>query len=87
MSRWIDADALIEKIANKFYDEAQTVEAFEMVNKVCDFISDIPSIGIVRCKDCRFGTWFEKVGEYSCILHDQDLFRAEHFCAYGERKE
>ena len=44
--RLIDADALIEDIV-KFYDEAQMAETFEMVNKVCDHITEAPTIDAV----------------------------------------
>ena len=52
-----------------------------------NIIEDMPSIDIVRCKDCRFGQWHEQAEEYICIAHDQDLFDGDHFCSYGERKE
>ena len=79
MSRYIDADALEYDTEWSEYHDGFT--AYSQMA-----IDTAPSIDIVRCKECRFGQWHEQAEEYICIAHDQDLFDAEHFCSYGERK-
>ena len=77
MSRWIDADALIEKINTAFWSE---------IGKVID---DLPSIDIVRCKeckkantkDCSHSYWDDDWGEWR-VGYKGD----EWFCADGERR-
>lgn len=69
MIRYIDVDALIEGITNKFYDEASTAEAFDMVNKVCDYITDAPSIEAVS-KD-----FHDKTCEAMAKRHTEEIQR------------
>ena len=71
MSRYIDAD-----------------EAEKWLRAGCAYvIRDLPSIDIVRCKECVYGTWHKQTEMYICSANDQDLYEAEHFCSYGERRE
>lgn len=46
----------------------------------------IDAVIMVRCKDCRFGTWDEDVEMYDCELH-KGIFEAQHYCRDGERWE
>ena len=41
---------------------------------------------IIRCKQCKHGTYCEEADMYICNANDQDLYEAEHFCSYGERE-
>ncbi len=71
MSRYIDAD-----------------EAEKWLRAGCAYvIRELPSIDIVRCKECVHGTYCEEADMYICNANDQDLYEAEHFCSYGERRE
>ena len=75
MSRYIDADALIDKLPKEYYGSIIHL-----------LINEAPSIDIVRCKECVHGTWHEQTEMYICSANDQDLYEAEHFCSYGERR-
>ena len=80
MSRYIDADALIVNMRGAFIDHVEEFRAITIVE-------DAPSIDIVRCRECEHGTWHEQTEMYICSANDQDLYEAEHFCSYGERRE
>lgn len=75
MSRWIDADVVKQNINTAFWSE---------IGKIID---NAPSIDIVFCKECKHGTYCEEAEMYICNANDQDLYEAEHFCSYGERRE
>ena len=87
--RLIDADAL--KI--DFYDEYETEDdeyAYGYVSK--NQIDSVPSIDIVRCKECRY--WIGHLtdddgfdGEDECRWRDSEAPNADDYCSYGERKE
>ena len=62
----------------------------EVIMKVPSFSADYPKAPIyvadlVRCKECKHGTYCEEAEMYICNANDQDLYEAEHFCSYGER--
>ncbi len=80
MSRWIDADTLEPIILWQDYEGYVT--AYSDAE-----IENAPSIDIVRCKECEHGTYCEEAEMYICSANDQDLYEAEHFCSYGERRE
>ena len=82
MSRYIDVSNLDIPSDENDYDE---LVAF--ADKVAEMITDAPSIDIVRCRECEHGTWHEQTEMYICSANDQDLYEAEHFCSYGERRE
>ena len=56
---------------------------------VADIIHKLPSIEIVRCKDCRHG-WYDDDIEYYTCRHpkglNEELYGVD-FCSYGERRE
>ena len=97
MSRWIDADALKEDVArlHVLNDEAEIRRAYEYnphvmstdfeetLVSVFDAIDDVPSIDIVRCKECKY----YKQSEAFCE-NGNGLWQAgdECFCNYGERE-
>lgn len=76
MSRYIDADVLIDKLPKEYLGSI-----------VHAMINEAPSIDIVRCHECEHGTWHEQTEMYICSANDQDLYEAGHFCSYGERRE
>ena len=49
MSRWIDADVLKEKIDNIWNGRPLSV----LGARILTMIDEVPSIDIVRCKECR----------------------------------
>lgn len=69
MSRYIEADALAYLIVNN--GDA------DFINKVTKLMIDVPSIDIVRCKECKHRE------EYPCkVYHDDDWY-----CANGEKED
>ncbi|MBQ8301188.1 MAG: hypothetical protein IJX57_04410 [Clostridia bacterium] len=44
-------------------------------------------VDIVRCKDCKYGRYWEAKNRYSCILHYQLYMYGDHYCSHGVRKE
>ena len=94
MSRYIDADNAIERLGAYLMTDAQieygglaseNIEDWKPI--AIEILKGAPSIDIVRCRECEHGTWHEQTEMYICSANDQDLYEAEHFCSYGERRE
>lgn len=74
------------------YTECYSLAMWSRANGVRDAIVEvydaptIDAVSVVRCKDCRFGTWDEDVEAYDCELH-KGMFEPRHYCRDGERKE
>lgn len=84
MSRYIDADEAVTMIALQM---PFIIQGFEDNKRTAQrIIGSLPSIDIVRCKECKHGTYYEEAEMYICNANDQDLYEAEHFCSYGERE-
>ena len=75
MSRYIDADAIEEKA--KQYSLGY-YEADEWAVPLCE-INDVPSIDIVRCKECteRDDDW---------CMYFGNIINPDDYCSYGERE-
>ncbi len=96
MSRLIRYDDAIERLgahlmANAQIDYGGTASTdIEDWKKLADMILNgvptIDAVSVVRCKDCRYGTWDEDVEVYDCELH-KGMFEPQHYCSDGERKE
>ncbi len=73
MSRYVDADALMQNIPNE-----------EMIAKMA--VAHAPSIDIVRCAECKYwrNTDAEKIPTASIACGNM---HADDFCSYGERRE
>ena len=88
MSRYIDADAILNRYAENFLT-AQTDYA-EGIRDVLHDIKHAPSIDIVRCKECKWQSVIndeeEGTSYYMCGIWamptDEDVF-----CSYGKRRE
>ena len=74
----IDLDDYVPK---EFHDKTCEAMAKRHQEEIADMVS------VVRCKECVHGTWHEQTEMYICSANDQDLYEAEHFCSYGDRKE
>ena len=77
MSRYIDADAVMQNIPNE-----------EMIAKM--IISVAPTIDIVRCSECKWADFYttsEKEQFCYCLETDRGGRTAEDFCSYGERSD
>ena len=95
--RLIDADALLHEIGepkkSPWYNEnycgmfSTRKEAVEIIEDLC--INDAPTVDAVevtRCNACRFGypRFWTSYGEYRCLRFRNDIFKGDHFCAWGE---
>ena len=50
-------------------------------------LQKLPSVEIVRCKDCKYGEYREDFDNYLCDqLGLGSVNDADFFCSYGERK-
>ena len=87
MSRYIDADALKANCDIMVGNTTIGRRDYVMFHE----IDSAPSIDIVRCRECVSGTpsgiFCGEADMYICNANDQDLYEAEHFCSYGERRE
>ena len=82
MSRYIDADALIESIKNTADLGGWIGEALYQIKQVAiKYIDSAPSIDIVRCKECKY---YEAKEDW-CYWRDEAI-TADDFCSYGERE-
>ena len=80
MSRYIDADALIDDLyEHEFSNWCDKDEVSTLVN-------DAPSIDIVRCKECK---WAKANGTYQWCgrLDSTARITDDDFYSYGERRE
>ena len=93
MTRYIDADALLENLKKQYGEELGWQVTVNMTD-VGMMIEDAPTADVaevVRCKDCKFKT-VTSDGEYNpedivCEYFMSDGFRETDFCSYGERME
>ena len=96
MSRYIDADVFREFLGDiraeyNFFDDEERprYEAYSKALLILnEYIENVPSIGIVRCKECRFTQ--ERATTIDGKKYCGKLIgwvNADDFCSYGERKE
>lgn len=92
MSRYIETEYIgrtINHLPIRYVQAERDETAIDIVVSKIDVVKAIvsaPSIEIVRCKECKHGTYCEEAEMYICNANDQDLYEAEHFCSYGERR-
>ena len=80
MSKWADIDAIIDMSISVLCGGGNE----EMAVLVED-INSIPSIEIIRCRECKY--WVSDGGALMlCDIH-KDPTVPEHFCSYGSRSE
>lgn len=100
--RLIDADALVEFLlkeiieCDKEYDETSEhtiLGAGQEAELIRDKIKEMPTVDIVRCKDCKYWVVDYPDGEefWSCDKWQGwaigDYFTEDDFCSRGERKD
>ena len=76
-NEFVNLRSVIETLCYMVDDDSDGVEE----------VMQLPSIDIVFCRECKHGTYCEEADMYICNANDQDLYEAEHFCSYGERRE
>lgn len=92
MSRYIDADALWDKM-QKFYtdgdcgdDDGYNLGINVGITKCHNLLTKVPSIEIIRCGECKH---WRNDGFCTRPLYsiEYQYMRADDFCSYGERSE
>ncbi len=90
MSRYIDADALMQDINNSIDGMTTvgfTVDAEYLWGKLHDALEHAPSIDIVRCRECKHCHYEQENDVYHCYKLFHRFYDAnKHFCSYGERE-
>ena len=89
MSKWIDADALIESIKNTADLGGWIGEALYQIKQVAiKYIDSAPSIDIVRCAECKYKQQCHKAVEHTTrdATSVTIAYRPIDFCSYGERE-
>lgn len=85
--RLIDADAVYNK-AEENHQKGE-IEDWE-ADSIIDYLDDAPTINdaeiVVRCKDCKYGSYDSKPnGAIVCLRTNDSFWRKEtDFCSYGE---
>lgn len=54
------------------------------VNWARNMIAELPTIDLVRCGECKYGTKIVTTGKITCGL-DRQVWEKTDFCSYGER--
>lgn len=90
--RLIDADALIELIANNVYpvQDAFNSRDYGMfwtggIEKAINNAPTVDAVEVVRCKDCK---WYNATEGENCVAYDAFwATEPDDYCAWGERRE
>ena len=88
MSRWIDADEMLEYLDLMYEHQDDKDEPYNIgILGAINYIKHkAPSIEIIRCRECKYGEYREEFDDYEChasgcgLVHDADFY-----CADGER--
>ena len=91
MSRYIDADALIEAceqwkepVEHDAQDVAWNQGIDACINEIKHHAPTVNAVEVVRCKDCKYNKGYNKcLNEHSII----DIPKDDGYCSYGEQKE
>ena len=87
MSKWIDADALIESIKNTADLGGWIGEALYQIKQVAiKYIDSAPSIDIVRCKECKHKVFCYSEVHMTNRFQTTSIYKDIDFCSYGERE-
>lgn len=86
MSKYIDADEVLEQIRKKLGIKSLDY-LLEAERQIVDAIQSAPSIDIVRCKECKHAEYRADHDDYECHYSGCGLvYDADDFCSYGERE-
>lgn len=86
MSRWVDADALIESIKNTADLGGWIGAAVYHIKQVAiKYIDDAPSIDIVLCSECKY--WNHETDLTYCDRTVWFGTDANDHCSFGERRK
>ena len=93
MSRYIDADALIEaceqwkeSVEQDAQDAAWNHGIDACINEIKHHAPTVNAVEVVRCKDCKYNSCSPDSGNACCDTF-YGMTDQMGFCSYGERKE
>lgn len=99
MSRYIDADALIEylkkiwgRLDEDDWYEAQAKDALEDDIEIVNKQPTVDAVQVVRCRECVHGLDSKRCGgaifddNVIWCTHIGEYFTKDHYCADGERR-
>lgn len=94
MARYIDADALMDKLdfelarwLDSAYEHNEDKSGLVAMREAIYDVIHAPTADVapvVRCKDCK---WWNSIGCAIQIVSDSDKPKADDFCSFGERKD
>lgn len=87
-----EMDTLLEEARKALGDITETEDAPKVdawLTLIYDAITnaeEIDAVEVTRCNECRFGypRFWASYGEYRCQRFRNDIFKGDHFCAWGE---
>lgn len=83
-------DALEEQLDYLFMlnkqDNPTAVSKWHGVNWARNTIAELPTIELVRCEECKYGTKIVTTDKITCEL-DRQVWEKTDFCSYGWRGE
>ena len=85
MSRYIDAEYIKAVMINDRLMQGNA-EINLYMQQVETQVKAMPSIDIVRCKDCKHCHYEQEDDIYHCYKLFHRFYDTEHYCSYGERK-
>lgn len=93
--RLIDADALMDVIRQHEYRLATKQGSIDYgmftlgIQQAVDEQQTIDTVPVVRCRECKFGSWDSEPDDAMVCVRTNDGFwrSGNDFCSRGERKE
>lgn len=85
MSRYIDADEVLEQIRKKLGIKSLNY-LLEAERQIVDAIQSAPSIDICFCRECKCRKHRVDFQNDYCIQHSKVLYSTDGYCSWGERE-
>lgn len=86
MSRYIDADETLEQIRKKLGVKSLDY-LLEAERQIVAVIQSMPSIDIVRCKECKHWQYIKWADKHICLSGTTSFKEnPDGFCSSGERE-
>ena len=88
MSKYINQKQLLMSLSDWQFGSQDDERLWETIEKVINSIESLPTIDIVRCKDCEYFKTHESVyGKGWICTRNHIVVGSVDFCSYGERTE
>ena len=89
MARYIDADALIERLKFKRDETDKVKKKYSGLECAISQVQKQPTadvVEVVRCKECKHSSFIKSCSKYECKKGCGSLKYSNDYCSYGERK-